>query len=126
MILGGLNPAKPIPPDLEAHMIKPLGFLTMDHLGRRKSSAAVPPLPTAPSRITDHVLAFIDHGFWVCTYTINESDPGRVKRHFFLPRDWLNLDWLELAIMRADGTLLCPRNGEVAVVENGVREEWLE
>jgi hypothetical protein len=33
---------------------------------------------------------------------------------------------LELAIMRIDGTLLCPRNGELAIVKNSLKEEWLD
>ncbi|KAK5453601.1 hypothetical protein LTS15_006787 [Exophiala xenobiotica] len=114
--------AAPLPPDLQGQMAKPLGFLEVDNLaGRRQSSTAAARAPDG-----SHVLAFLDHSFWVCTYAINESRPSRVKRHFFLPRDWLNLDWLDLAVMRADGVLLCPRNGEVALVANGLREEWLE
>ena len=49
-----------------------------------------------------------------------------VKRHFFLPRDWLNIECLELAIMTKDGTLFCPRNGEVAIIRDGLKEEWIE
>lgn len=74
----------------------------------------------------EHVLAFLDHEYWVCTYVLADGRPGRVRRHHFLPRDWINMDWLELAVMRPDGTLLCPRNGEVAIVTNGLREECLE
>ena len=131
--------ATALPPDLQAHIAFPLGFLSADAslATHRKSSsqhittpapagtASPPPMIIIP-RATDHVLAFLDHKFWVCTYTLSEARPGRVKRHFFLPRDWLNLDWLELAVMRPDGVLLCPRNGEVALVENGLREEWLD
>jgi WD40 repeat protein len=78
----------------------------------------------APS--SEHVLAFLDHEYWVCTYALADGRQGRVKRHHFLPRDWINMDWLELAVMRPDGTLLCPRNGEVAVVANGLKEECME
>jgi WD40 repeat protein len=74
----------------------------------------------------EHVLAFLDHEYWVCTYVLADGRPGRVRRHHFLPRDWINMDWLELAVMRPDGTLLCPRNGEVAIVANGLKEECLE
>ncbi len=74
----------------------------------------------------EHVLAFLDHEYWVCTYVLADGRPGRVRRHFFLPRDWVNMDWLELAVMRPDGSLLCPRNGEVAIVANGLKEECLE
>ncbi|OAL28874.1 hypothetical protein AYO20_09354 [Fonsecaea nubica] len=103
--------ASPLPPDLQTHMAKPLGFLEADRNSRRRSSAM--PL-TSTAKATHHTLAFLDHNFWVCTYTMHESNLGRVKRHFFLPRDWINLDWLDLAIMREDGVLLCPRNGEIA------------
>ena len=74
----------------------------------------------------EHVLAFLDHEYWVCTYVLADGRPGRVRRHHFLPRDWINMDWLQLAVMRPDGTLLCPRNGEVAIVAGGLKEECLE
>ncbi len=131
--------ATALPPDLQTHITIPLGFLAADaSLATRRKSAlqqsttpdptdtSSPPPVMATPRPTDHVLAFLDHEFWVCTYTLSETRLGRVKRHFFLPRDWLNWDWLELAVMRTDGVLLCPRNGEVALVENGLREEWLD
>lgn len=127
-----------LPQDLQAQIAIPLGFLAADPVlaTRKKSSSHQTTLPSfhrstptppvaATSPKTDQVLAFLDYEFWVCTFMLSESRPGRVKRHFFLPRDWLNLDWLEQAVMRTDGVLLCPRNGEVALVENGLREEWL-
>ena len=120
-----------LPSDVQAMLSIPLGFLAPDALSgtRRKSSLqrmASPPPESASLLPTEHVLAFLDHAFWVCTYILSETRMGRIKRHFFLPRDWQNLDWLELAVMRPDGVLLCPRNGEVALVEEGLREEWLE
>ena len=129
--------ATALPPDVHGHIRIPLGFVAADAslAARRKSSlqqqtsttdpASSPPIKVTP-RMADQVLAFLNHDFWVCTYTLSEARPGRVKRHFFLPRDWLNLDWLELAVMRTDGVLLCPKNGEVALIDNGLREEWLE
>jgi WD40 repeat protein len=74
----------------------------------------------------EHVVAFLDHEYWVCTYVLADGRPGRVRRHHFLPRDWINMDCLELAVMRPDGTLLCPRNGEVAIVAGGLKEECLD
>lgn len=128
-----------LPPDLQAQIAIPLGFVAANaSLATRRSSSLQPittpdPIGTAsPSPTmafppaTEHILAFLDHKFWVCTYTLSDTRPGRVKRHFFLPRDWLNLASLELAVMRTDGVLLCPRNGEVALVKNGLLEEWLE
>lgn len=133
-------PTTALPPDLQAHMVIPLGFVAVESslvahrplnsTVQRSSTPHPPGAAAAPAmailRATDHVLAFLDHKYWVCTFTLSETRPGRVKRHFFLPRDWLNMDWLELAVMRPDGVLLCPRNGEVALVENGLREEWMD
>ncbi|KAB5545927.1 hypothetical protein GE09DRAFT_1132977 [Coniochaeta sp. 2T2.1] len=48
------------------------------------------------------------------------------KRHSCLPRDWINMDCLESAQVTSDGRLLCPGNGEVAVVHNGLKLEWVE
>ena len=132
--------ATALPLDLQVHITISLGFLAADAFlaTRRKSSlqqttkpnpthTASPPPVMAIPRATDHVLAFLDHEFWVCSYTLSETRPGRIKRHFFLPRDWLNLGWLELAVMRTDGVLVCPRYGEVvglifAILQNLVRQ----
>jgi WD40 repeat protein len=91
------------------------------------SAADLTTNPGSNSAANDHVLAFLDHEYWVCTYVVAaDGRAGRVKRHHFLPRDWINMERLELAIMRPDGTLLCPRNGEVAIVANGLKEECPE
>ncbi|KAJ9639626.1 hypothetical protein H2204_003696 [Knufia peltigerae] len=133
-------PATALPPELQATMVIPLGFVAVESslVAPRAATSSVQQRTfasserpavgggTEMSRAADHVLAFLDHKYWVCTYTLSQTRAGRVKRHFFLPRDWLNMDWLELAVMRPDGALLCPRNGEVALVENGLREEWID
>lgn len=133
--------ATAIPPTLAASMLLPLGFVNAEALnsGRRRSSlqAYMERRRLSPQSVTlsrmqsplsrpDWNLAFLDRNFWICTYSLGEQDMARVKRHYFLPRDWLNMDLLELAIMRPDGTLLCPKNGEVAVVMHGLGEEWVE
>ena len=123
---------RPLPPDLLSQMEIPLGFIATDTIqaARRKSSvqsasggisAELPQMAGG-----DSVLAFLSHDFWVCSYAFSETRPSRVKRHHFLPRDWLDMDMLELAVMRSDGTLLCPKNGEVAIVRNALKEEWLD
>ncbi|KAI0122935.1 hypothetical protein BJ170DRAFT_118323 [Xylariales sp. AK1849] len=71
-------------------------------------------------------LAFLDHDFWVCTWSMDDLDGSRIRKHFFLPRDWINMDCLELAVMTPDGRFFCPRNGEVAVVSGGLRDPWLD
>lgn len=65
-------------------------------------------------------VVFLDHRCWLCTWEI-DSDPSKYKRHFFLPRDWLSPTTLQLAVLNSHGTFLCPKNGEVALVKNGVK-----
>ena len=74
----------------------------------------------------EYVLAFMDRDFWICTWSSMDATAGStIKRHFFPPRDWLNMECLELSLVTKDGTFLCPRNGEVAVVKNGLRDQWI-
>lgn len=65
-------------------------------------------------------LFFLDYMNWLCSWEIG-SDIITVKRHFFLPQDWLTAGTLELATLSSEGTFLYPRNAEVAIVRNGVK-----
>lgn len=65
-------------------------------------------------------IVFLDHNYWLCTWEI-DSPVDSYKKHFFLPKDWLNVDTLNLSALNPHGTLLCPRNGEVAIVRYGIR-----
>ncbi|KAK6833360.1 hypothetical protein PG987_008054 [Apiospora arundinis] len=49
----------------------------------------------------------------------NSSAPGNsdVERHYFLPGDWVTADQVHLCVAMSDGTLLFPRNGDVASVQ---------
>ncbi len=118
--------AKALPPNLRARIGFSLGFLAFDFAtaARRKSSAQS--TEQGHASFNDHLFVFLDKEFWVCTCLLGESHTGRIRRHFLLPREWWNMDSLELAVMRPDGALLCPRNGEVAIVTNGLKEEWME
>lgn len=69
---------------------------------------------------------FVDHDFWVCTAAIGGSHPAGIRRHFFLPRDWQNTEWLEKAEVTNEGDFLCPRNGDIGVVSNGFLAEWTD
>jgi hypothetical protein len=44
-----------------------------------------------------------------------------LMRHFFAPKDWLNTNTSHLTVVHGQGTLFCPRYGEVAIVRNGMR-----
>ncbi len=109
----------------------PLGFVVETTTKTRRSNTA-------------YRLAFIDRDFWVRTWSVGYEDAAYVgyastaadmasghhrggslsssscQRHFFLPRDWINMDCLVLATVTLDGRFLCPRSGEVAVVHNGL------
>ncbi|MCJ1353732.1 MAG: hypothetical protein MMC33_003719 [Icmadophila ericetorum] len=65
-------------------------------------------------------VVFMDHHFWLCTWEI-EPTYSKHKRHFFLPKDWLSPSALALIVLNNAGTLLCPRNGEVAIVRSGLK-----
>ena len=94
-----------------------------------------------------NLFVFIDKSFWICTWrfdfktlsilsgqklgdTYNELRDSNTRaklsivRHFFLPRDWLNASSLELCTILSDGTFLCPRKGEVAVIRSEIGSEW--
>ena len=65
-------------------------------------------------------VVFLDHQFWLCTWEM-EMTYTKHNRHFFLPKDWLSPTNLKLLILNKQGTLLCPRNGEVAIVGSGLK-----
>lgn len=69
-------------------------------------------------------LAFIDQDFWVCTWTLDDPQGARIRTHFFLPRDWINISCLNKSVMSLDGRFICPRNGEVVIVAGGLKETW--
>ena len=66
-------------------------------------------------------LVFLDRDYWLCTWKIEADSKATVKRHYFLPRDWLNPGTLHMATFSPQGTLFCPKLGHVAVVRNGIR-----
>jgi hypothetical protein len=70
-------------------------------------------------------LVFLDDSFWVCTWRLTHlGGANGMVRHFFLPRDWVNPGSLELCMVMADGTFLCPRKGEVAIIKSNLGSDW--
>lgn len=80
--------------------------------------------------LRDGRLIFLDENLWVCTAQVLrvEGGAGRdgslVKRHFFIPRDWLTSAGTMLCRVQADGTLLCPSKGEMAVIRSDLGSGW--
>lgn len=125
--------SRPLPASVSSTMVMPLGFVTADGsagardvVQRRRSSQST----GAAAAVQKISLAFVDRDFWVRSWSMDEegdSAHANTKRHFFLPRDWINMESLELAQATLDGRLLCPRNGEVAVVHNAFRGHgWVD
>ncbi|KAK5936805.1 hypothetical protein PMZ80_010924 [Knufia obscura] len=127
-------PVRSVPAELSKAFSVGLGFIATDRVGTYQ-----PRRPSAPTTFNtrrpsfqpqygEQTFVFIDHDAWVCTINLSSED-GRsrpIRKHFFLPRDWQNSEWLELASVTPDGTFLCPRNGEVAVVSGGLDFEWVD
>jgi hypothetical protein len=80
---------------------------------------------TSSATLQGDLLAFLDRELWVCTWPLSDSFGLQVKKHFFLPRELANVECLQLATVTRDGVLLCPRNGEVIVIEGGFKSTWV-
>ncbi|KAG8525535.1 uncharacterized protein KY384_009179 [Bacidia gigantensis] len=83
-----------IPPDVLSSIEIPLGILS----GSR--------------------LAFLNQDLWFCTFRLKSTrhDDEALQRHYFIPRDWTSTESVEQCCMMEDGSLLCPRDNEVAVI----------
>lgn len=78
-------------------------------------------------------LVFLDQNFWLCSWRLPlpsntstrrpsasgtlDGSTTEIKRHYFFPSDWISPDSVALCTVMADGTVLCPRNGDVAAVK---------
>ena len=65
-------------------------------------------------------IVFLDHQHSFCTWDTNRAE-NSIRRHFFLPNDWLTPAMLRLCIVNSHGTILCPKNGEVAIIRSGIK-----
>jgi hypothetical protein len=65
-------------------------------------------------------LVFLDQDYYFCTWDFSVG-AASLKRHFHLPKDWLVSAMLDRCVVNEEGTVLCPRNGEVAVIRGGIK-----
>ena len=65
-------------------------------------------------------IVFFNHEHWLCSWDI-DSNFQSYRKHLSLPQDWLNAETLQLTTLTPSGTLLCPRNGEVAIIKGGIK-----
>lgn len=119
--LSGIQ-ATPIPPEITSQVAAPLGFLMRDRLVflAKDFSVCVARLswkpPPAPGQqlLSPGPTARPTHR----RSSSAVMNPKVVEELFALPGDWVGRDCLTLCcFMRMQKSLLCPRNGEVAVVK---------
>lgn len=99
---SGTNPAVmvEIPASVVATVRKPLGF-------------------------HDRSFQYLDNESWMCTWDLDaDNDVSALERHFFIPRDWLNSETIDLCMLMSNGTFVCPHYGEVAVIHSSLSQEW--
>ncbi|KIX06231.1 uncharacterized protein Z518_04206 [Rhinocladiella mackenziei CBS 650.93] len=64
-------------------------------------------------------LVFFDRDLWVCSMVLNSrASLDSFKRHYFIPRDWTSVESIEQCSLLRDGTLICPRDGDVIIVRS--------
>jgi len=69
-------------------------------------------------------LVFLDKDLWMCTMKLESvTQRNALQRHYFIPRDWANTESLERCCLLVDGTFLCPKDGEVAVISSRLGDE---
>ena len=63
-------------------------------------------------------LVFLDRDLWMCTFKLGTVGNyiEVLRRHYFIPRNWASTECLKYCCMLGDGTFLCPKDGEVAVI----------
>lgn len=68
-------------------------------------------------------VVFLNHEYWVCSWPLGHPSSHSIapKRHFFLPRDCIGPSSLSLVTLADGGTVMFPKNGELAVVHNGLK-----
>jgi WD40 repeat protein len=63
-------------------------------------------------------LVFLDRDLWLCSMNLSgQSAATSPKRHYFIPRDWTDVEGLRQCSMLRDGTLLCPQEGKIVTVK---------
>ncbi|KAK4458531.1 hypothetical protein QBC42DRAFT_290437 [Cladorrhinum samala] len=68
----------------------------------------------------DHVV-FLDHDYCFCTWDLRVG-AASLKRHFYLPKDWLSSGTLDFCVVNDQGIIVCVReDGEVAVIRQGIK-----
>lgn len=69
-------------------------------------------------------IVYLDRDLWVCSTRIgSKSADKELVRHYFIPRDWSSVDSLDKCTLLPDGTILCPRDGDVAIIKSDLLKD---
>ena len=70
-------------------------------------------------------IIFLDKDHWMCSWRVGANPAtDKVQKYYFLPKDWLNVEYLKLCALLADGRFLIPNNGELAVIRSAAMSHW--
>jgi len=121
------------------YLIFDIGNLQLSKCGEMTQSVHDLPYSLLPQDIASRIheplaflsgkrLAFLDVDRWICTWRLAASsklrpearkplEAGGIEQYYFLPGDWATSNDTSLCTVTPDGTLLCPRNGDVVTVQ---------
>ncbi|KAH6693581.1 hypothetical protein F5X68DRAFT_227989 [Plectosphaerella plurivora] len=104
-----------------------LDVLHTESLGNKAGKTMIPQELENISRFVRRFLGcykdyvvFLNHEFWVCTWPLGAADEAP-KTHFFLPRDCIDPSSLNFVTFGEGGTIFFTKNGEIVVVQNGLK-----
>ncbi|KAK5167353.1 uncharacterized protein LTR77_007052 [Saxophila tyrrhenica] len=121
-------PVCSLPSDLTDNLYISLGFVNAESqaTANHRGSFAEHRRSSVRRQYNLSTFVFVDRNFWVCTSDVGfpQEQNVAIRKHFPLPRDWQNAECLDMATVTETGNILCPRNGNVAVVSNGLIEEY--
>jgi hypothetical protein len=74
----------------------------------------------------EHSVVYLDHHLWICSIDLLGLGPGQVskesvKRHFFIPLEFLGGNEGSLGSVSGKGNVVFAKEGEVAVVREGLK-----
>jgi WD40 repeat protein len=74
----------------------------------------------------EHSVVFLDHHLWVCSIDLSDlqtggASKGLVRKHFFIPLEFLGGNEGSMGCVSQEGCVIFPKEGEVAVVRDGLK-----
>lgn len=79
--------------------------------------------------LNNELLVYIDHTLWANSWRFSSegSESAHVRKpvcQFFIPRDWIDAESLNLCKVLSDGTFICPRKGHLMIIKSNLGSDW--